>query len=435
MSPTESTDNPISAPSLPASNLNLTVHISKNELNGTINYIVNELFNEGFTIEDEVSIHTTISGLIDMQTINNQINTTIPLQVEITPGGLFKSNKFKGVISVQFATSIEIFQDQLLNKTELIDYKWISKPVVKFLGMNVPIEPIANFIIKKYKTGICESIDQSIQKNFNLNSVKIAAQKFFTKPLYSTEDSIIHVFASPLELAIGPMKMTPFDLQIPVIFYFESVIAESKPQDLFNDPTFSIRPFFDNTSSFAIQSRLPIPYIEQILREQIENQTFGNGKSTFTVHKIAMSGIDKKLTIAMDLSGGYNGKMELSFDPVYEKADQKIKLENFKLKAFGGIKIKKIIFSVIKVFAQNKLKKIVEDQINSNLQNYLTNIQKMLSGTEIIPGVFMTGQLMDYEIRDIRFYNFRMYFNITSSLIMNAEVRHIDNSKLILRKS
>ncbi len=433
--PIDTTENMISAPPLPASNLNLTIHVSRTELNATLNYLVNNLFNEGFSIEDGVSIHTSISGYIDMQAVNNQINTTIPLLVDIIPGGIFKRAKVKGIISVQFATNIEIFQDQLLNKTELVDYNWVSKPVINILGLNLPIEPIANFIVKKYKTDICQSIDESIKQNFNLNTVKVAAQKFFTKPLYSTEDSIIHVFASPLELAIGPMSMTLQELQIPVIFYFESVIAESKPQDLFNDPTFSIRPYFDNMSSFYIQSRLPLPYIEQILREQIENQKFGSGMSSITVHRINMSGNDKKLSIMMDVSGGYNGKMELSFDPIYEKEDQKIKLENFKLKTFGGIKLKKILFSIIKGFAENKLRNTVEEQINLNLENYLLNINKMLAGTEIIPGVFMSGKLLDYEIKDIRFYNYRMYFNISSKLIMNAEVRHIDTSRIILKKS
>lgn len=88
----------------------------------------------------------------------------------------------------------------------------------------------------------------------------------------------------------------------------------------------------------------------------------------------------------------------------------------------------------MKSFAENKLKRIVEDQINSNLQAYLTNIHKMLSGTEIITGVFLTGQLLNYEIKEIRFFNYRMYFDITSKLIMNAEVKHIDTTKLFFNK-
>jgi hypothetical protein len=434
MHPTENPENLANPPLLPASNLNLTVHISRSELNNTLNYLVNTLFNEGFNVDEGYQIHTAVSGLVDMQTLNNQIITTLPLEVEIAPDGFFKNNKVKGIISVQLTTQLEIFQNQLLNKTDLTSYQWITKPKINILGLNIPIEPIANIIIKKYKSSICETIDTSIRKNFDLNAIKKTAQQFFVKPLYSTPDNIIHVYASPLEMALGPMAMTPSDLRIPVIFYFESVIAESKPQDLFNDLSFSIRPFFDTSSTFMVQSRLPLPYIEQILREQIENQKYGSGLTSITVHKMGMTGIQKKLSIQLEVTGAYNGNMELSFDPIYNKDKKKIQLENFKLKTPGGGNIKNIIFSLMKGFAENKLQKIIEEQINANLDDYLTNIQKVLSGTEVSTGIFLNGQLLEYEIKDIRFFNNRMYFNIASKLIMHADVRHIDNSKLIFNK-
>jgi hypothetical protein len=429
------TNESMSAPALPVSVLNMQLSISKNELNATLNHLVNNLFSDGFTVEDGYKLQSRIAGLIDMQAVNNQIITTIPLQVDIIPGGILKHSKVKGIISVQLTTSVEIFQDRLLNKTELSSYQWINKPVMNMLGINLPIEPIANYLIKKYKSNICQSIDESIQKNFDLSKIRSAAGNFFSKPMYSTEDDIIHVYASPLQFAIGPMSMTPYDLQIPLSLSFESVISETKPQDLYNDPNFAIQPFAEDISHFNIQSRLPLPYIEQLLREQIENQTYGSGISSFTVKKIALHGQDKNLRIQLDLTGGYNGKMDLSFDPVYDKQAQKIELENFKLKTQGGIKLKKIIFSLMKGFAENKLENIVEEQINVNLTSYLNNIHQMLAGRELSPGIFMNGKLLEYDIRDIRFFNERMYFVISSTLNMNAVVRHIDTTKIILKKS
>jgi hypothetical protein len=434
MNPVEPTENTLTAPLLPQSNLNINLRVPKAELNNTLNYLVNNAYSDGFTIEDGYKIHTSLSGDIDMQALSNQIITTLPLHVDITPGGYFRNAKVSGIISVQLTTTVEIFQNQLLNKTTLTSHHWIKKPIINILGLNIPIEPVANMIVKKYKTGICQSIDQSIQKNLNLESVKNAAVSYFKNPLYSTEDNIIHVFASPLELALGPMTMTDRDLNIPLIIYFESVIAETKPDDLYNDPSFSIRPFMEDKSTFYIQSRVPLPYIEQILREQIENQQFGSGISRITVHKVAMSGLNKSLSIHLDVSGAYNGKMEMSFDPVFDKDDQEIKLENFNLKT-SGVKAKNIIFKLVKGFAENKLRKTVEDQINTNLKDYLTHIEKMLVGNEITNGVFLSGKLLDYQIRDIRFYNYRMYFNIVSTLNMNAEVKQINTSKLIFKKS
>ncbi|MBK6545826.1 MAG: DUF4403 family protein [Saprospiraceae bacterium] len=434
MHPTESSEIMNVAPLLPSSNLNLTLKVSRVELNAVINTIVTTSFAEGFTIDEGYKIQTRIFGPVDMQTLNNAILTSIPLQVEITPSGMFSQLKVKGQIEIQLSTSLDIFQDKLLNKTELVAHNWISKPVLNVMGLNIPIELIANRIIKKYKSIICENIDQAIQSNIDLNKIKRSTLSFFEKPLYSTDDGIIHVFASPLEYALGPMSMSANELIIPVMLYFESVISELRPDDLKNDPSFSIRPFFNPKSSFNIQSRIPIPYLEQLVRENVENQTFGSGISKVTVGKISMRGEAKTLQVQMALSGAFNGKMELYFDPVYDKNSKKIDLLNLKLKTIQGPKMEKIIFSLIKGIAENKLKNTIEDQINANLTDYVSNILHMLSGTEILEGVFLDGQLIEYEIKDIRFYNYRMYFTISSSVNMQAQVKKINTGKLILNK-
>ncbi|MGB3083937.1 MAG: hypothetical protein WBB21_04435, partial [Saprospiraceae bacterium] len=113
---------------------------------------------------------------------------------------------------------------------------------------------------------------------------------------------------------------------------------------------------------------------------------------------------------------------------------KKIDLLNLKLKTIQGPKMEKIIFSLIKGIAENKLKNTIEDQINANLTDYVSNILHMLSGTEILEGVFLDGQLIEYEIKDIRFYNYRMYFTISSSVNMQAQVKKINTGKLILNK-
>jgi len=99
-----------------------------------------------------------------------------------------------------------------------------------------------------------------------------------------------------------------------------------------------------------------------------------------------------------------------------------------------GPKMEKIIFSLVKGIAENKLINTIEDQINNNLVDYIENISKLLSGTEILEGVFLNGTLMNYEIKDIRFFNYRMYFTISSQLTMEAQVKTINGTKLNFNK-
>ncbi len=424
----------ISEPILPLSNLNLNVKVSRDELNETLNYLVNNLFNDGFTMEDDYKIHTRISGPVDMQALKNTIITTIPLQLEIIPGGFFGGTKINGTISLQLNTQIEIFQNQFLSKTDLSSYKWVDKPVIKVLGLNIPIEPIANYVIKRYKTNLCETIDESIQSNFNIESARNSISHFFRNPLYISDDQQIQVFANPIELALGPMSMTARELIIPVLFYFESVITQSTDIPTKSNTQFSIRPFFDTTSEFYIQAKLPMGYLEQMLKIQTEQQEFGSGMSQVRVNKINLLGFYKTMVIPMELTGSYRGKMELSFDPVYDKEDKIIKLQHFKLKIVSGPKMKKIIFSLVKGIAEQKLKNEIERQINLTVKDYETNLNQLLSGTEVQKGIFINGQVFQYEIKDLLFYKEKMYFTIHSKLTMNADIKYIDKSKLILDK-
>jgi hypothetical protein len=424
----------ITEPLLPTSNLNLIVKVSRNELNETINYLVQELFNEGFTMEDDYRIHTSISGPIDIQALKNTLITTLPLKLEIIPGGFFSGTRIHGNISLQLSTQLDIFQNQFLCKTELNSYKWITKPVIKILGLNIPIEPIANYVIKKYQTSLCESIDESIQSNFNIDSARNSINQFFSNPLYTSEDDKIHVFTNPIELALGPMRMSARELIIPVGFYFESIITDSIPKNKIANTFFSVRPFFDTISEFYIQSKISMSYMEQMIKVQTEHQEFGSGLSKVRVNKINLMGFYKTMVIPMELSGSYNGKMELSFDPVYDKNDKKIKLEKLQLKTISGPKLKKIIFSLINGIAEQKLKKEIEYQLNLTVQDYVTNLTTLLSGTEVKKGIYIHGEVYSYDIKDLLFYKEKMYFTIYSKLNMNAEVKEIDKSKLILEK-
>lgn len=427
----EQTDLIITPPTLMTSNLNLPVKISRYELNRVINKVVTNSFNDGFTFEEDYKIQTRISGPLDIQTINNALLYSIPLQIEISPKGFLSKLKAKAEIEIQLSTSIDIFQDQLLNKTELVSHRWINKPILNIVGISLPIEQISNFLLKKYKSVICTAIDETIQKNVKLDKIKNSVRKYFNKALYSTEDSIIHIFASPQEIALGPMSMTATELVIPCMIYFESVVAETRPVELENEISFSIRPFFDNNSTFDIQSRIPLPYIEQMVRESIENQQFGSGISQLTVKKIHMEGANQTMIIHLELAGAYKGKMDLFFDPVYQLESKSIVLEHLKLKPVSGLKMDKIIFSLVKGIAQNKLKQAIEEQINLSLIDYVNQVQQMIHNTEVIPGLFLEGDLTHYEIKDIKFVNFRMYFNIHSILKIGANIKTIDDQLLI----
>ncbi|MBK9107394.1 MAG: DUF4403 family protein [Saprospiraceae bacterium] len=434
MSETLPSDLTTSAPVLFGSNLNIKVKLGRQELNSVINYLVTQNFSEGLNYEDGYKIKSQLDGPLDIQASQQQIFVQLPVSVEISPSGIFSSFKVNGAIQLNFTSTFDIVDNKLVFKTELSHHQWKKKPVVNVLGVNLPIEGIGNFIIKKYKQLLCNSIDESITQNIKLDKISNSLHNYFKNPVYSYYDNEIHVFANPLDMALGPISMTSQNLEIPLIFYFESVLADSMPEEFNHKCSFSVRPHFEARSALNIQSRIPLQFIDSLIQLQIVNQTFGSGISKVKIKSAHLTGGGNYMYITLNTEGAYRGDLLLSFIPEFEPGDRKITLQDFKIKAQKGKGINKLVFAVVKGIAELKIKKSVEEQLNNTLKEFEANVHKMLEKNEIMEGMELNGYLKDYSLRKIQFHDNRLYFYLNAELEMEAIVKKIDKDKLILHK-
>lgn len=434
MSPPTTTPSASMVPVLMNSHLSLKVKISRNEINSVLNQIIQQSINEGLSSVDGFNLTSKLNGPADLQVSQQSVLAQLPLALEISPTGFFSNLNVKGEIKLHLNTSLDIFQDSLLCKTTLTHYEWTKKPKVSVIGVNLPIEMIANFIIKKYKEEILYSIDESIAQNFNLNKTKSLVLDYFKGPLYTADDQVLSVFANPSELALGPFSMSDQDLIIPILAYFESVISENYPDDFLKSIHYSIRPHTDFNSQFNIQCRVPLQYMEQMVKEQTIHQHFGSGLSKVEITHLQISAYDKTLIIQTELSGAYNGKIHLIFDPIFDTDVKKIKLNNFQIKTISGKRMSKIMLSLFRNFAEKQVRSSIEDQLNQTLKEYIEHTNSMLNNYPFAEGIKLNGHLIDYQLKGFQFYKDVMYFNIISELYMEADVKKIKTGNLIFDK-
>jgi len=327
MSPTE-IENKLSTEytRIPISSLMIPISIGSIELNRVVNEIVKYSIGEGITLEGGYKCKAFMSNDLNLQAIGNELKLTLPIDLEISPAGNFNNLKAVGELELQIVSKFDIFQNQFLSKSEITNYKWNKKPVLKVLGVPIPIEGIANQIVKKYKLELQKSIDDYIHSSVDLNKVKSKLYTYFIDPFYSTEDNIIHLYSSPSEIALGPFKIQNDSLIIPILFYLENVIAEQRPIELENNLAFSIRPYVEEGSSFSIQSRVPMNYLSLLIKEGIENQEYGSGISKIKINKIDLSGQGEQVIVNLKTSGAFNGILEMRFIPQYDPATKMISL-------------------------------------------------------------------------------------------------------------
>jgi len=428
------TEEALPKPVLTSSNFNINVTISRMEINDVLNEMIRNTFQDGFTYEDGYKISTKPNGPIDLQAIQQQLIIQLPIAIELIPSGIFNKFHATGGLKLQLVSQFEIFEQNLLVKTEIKQYQWTNKPVVQVLGLKIPIEGIANYILKKYKQTICNSIDESIMRNIRLDQLSKNLKNEFQQPVYSSDDHLIHVYANPTELAVGPMQMNGDQLQIPVIFYFESVLSDSMPGDFQGACSFSVRPHSEMQSNLNIQSRIPISYIEQRIRQQVEQQSFGSGVSKVKVNRIQLSAFGKYMTLELNTEGSFKGDLVMRFKPQFDDQDRKLILEEFSLKAKKGVSLNKILFSLFKGIAESRIKNSIEDQLNLTLKEFELNAHKMLDHYEWVNGIVVAGSLLNYSLKNIQFYDERLYFNLEAHLNLEANIQKINRDKLVFYK-
>lgn len=435
MSPTE-IENKLSTEytRIPISSLMIPISIGSIELNRVVNEIVKYSIGEGITLEGGYKCKAFMSNDLNLQAIGNELKLTLPIDLEISPTGNFSNIKAIGELELQISSKFDIFQNQFLSKSEITNYKWNKKPVLKVLGVPIPIEGIANQIVKKYKLELQKSIDDYIHTSVDLNKIKSKLYAYFIDPFYSTEDNIIHLYSSPSEIALGPFKIQNDSLIIPILFYLENVIAEQRPLELENNLGFSIRPYVEDGSSFTIQSRVPMNYLSLLIKEGIENQEFGSGISKIKINKIDLGGQGDQVIVNLKTSGAFNGLLEMRFIPQYDQATKMISLSEFTLKSIEGKRFEKTILALLKNIAESKIKKMLQTQLNDLLQENVRSITDMLNQHEIMPGMIINGQLLDYSINHFQIANERMFFNIKYALNAGLKIYSIDTKNILQKR-
>lgn len=420
-------DNEKSAqPVIPLTTINLPVYFETKDINALVNEQVRLGLKEGIAIEEGYKLIAQLDGDLSVTASDQKLNFIIPLMIEIFPKSSWTNFKAFGKMDLQLGIEFNIFQDQFLTKSSIDGVLWRATPKLSVLGVKLPVEAVANKFIEKYKNIITSSLDQFINKAVNLQNLKTKIVNGFAKPFYSSDDRIINLFASPSEIGLGPLKVEGEQIVFPLVVYMENVIASERPADLDNNLSFSIRPVAEDHINASVQGRIPMNYLEILVKENVENQSFGSGIAKINVDNISLNGEDKTIKVLMNTRGAFNGKLELSFNPVFKTEQREFKLEEFKLQALEGKKLDKALLSIVKGMAESKVKKEIENLLNELLRDYKNSISSYLDHKEVYSGMILKGQLSNWNISDIKMVNQILFFNVNTEIKAKLNILQLD---------
>jgi hypothetical protein len=415
---------------VPQSTIFIPLKIERAAVQSTAQKLLDNLFSEGLPIEGGYVCYLSTADIPDIQATGDRIRFVLPIQVDIRSGSRWAPGSAGGSIELILESNIGIAQNKMQCSTELIKHRWLVRPALKIAGVQLPIESLANQLIKRYSPRMTKEIDRLVVSALDLGRIRTDLQRFFAKPVFSTDDNQLHVFSTPLELSLGFFRTTTTHIVLPAAVIMENVLGDYRPEHKLHLFAFSKKEVSTGNSNLALQARIPLNYVQNSLRSSLQGSSFQSPTGRINLATLDLSGQSKKLQVNFTTTGAFNGSFEMRFSPEFNAQTGKLYTSDFELKLVKGKGLSKTLYQLIRQQVAITVKKSLEEELNSFLNGYLQQASHLLARRAIYPGTFLSGELKGHDINQFWIQQGKLFFNFHLQMALKAELESIDIKSL-----
>jgi hypothetical protein len=370
---------PVNNVKLSQSNLVLHYSMSNKGIQDTFDRAIVEVFRHPFEIPD-YGIKMTLSKPKPSKVAieGKQITTTLPVNILAEKSTFLANLSAKGQLEMTFTTAIDM--DSLWNfksKTILSNHKWLEQPKLAVGGISIPIETISNAIIRKTKTDLEKTIDQSILESFTIKNVMTENMEIFRDPIslgadfngwlsLKPEQILISKVKSDANYAKGKMQMklsTKFTtgqpdksakLPLPKLYWSESI---------------------PDSSSLMLTADIKMKDVNDFIKKNFDGQEFEAEGKKITINQTNLSAESNFINVSTMVSGSIDGNLIIKTKPKYDEIKNELSLEVEDV----GLKTKNVAIKAITWIAKGKIKKEMEEILKFPLNTYMSQAQNIIN--------------------------------------------------------
>ena len=387
----------------------INYRLDKSGIIDTFNNAINEIFKQSFDIPDyDVKMTLSMTKSANVEIEGSNVLIVIPVNIHVEKQTFLSKISANGNIEMSFISTIDIDSLWNLNTlTKLAYHRWIEKPKLSVMGMNIPIESISNAILNKSKSVIETSIDQSIKENFTLKAKMRENLKIFDQPIELEGPVASWLYIQPTEFRINKVVNQKFSalgkIQVKGITTFSTYKPELK-KPIQNLPRVYWSDQIPDSSVFRIVADIKTMDINQLLKANLEGKTFTDGGKSMTLSNIVTNCDYEHLRVVTDVAGTVNGTLIIIGKPKYVSKSNEFHMTDLDI----SLKTKNVIHKAAAWIAQGKIRKDLEKQLRFSINTTLTDAQNNID-----------QQMKDFNDK----YGIEMKVGIGSTDIENFELK------------
>jgi len=383
------------------------------QLNKNVSGLLYEMKNLSATGQDKFNLKVWKQSDIKLQGKGSDLWISVPLKVRFD--GKIGASAF-GVevsqsLSSDFAIRINLISSVSLNpkwkvvtKTQIKDYQWLKKPVLKIGVVNIPLEFVADVLLKSQKKYIAEELDKAIQEQVDIKTPISQAWKELQVPRLISEEYDTWFAVTANEVNMTPFSFANQKLSTTVAMRVNAKALISKtPLVTQVAPLRDLRifPKLEDKFEISLLAEVDRKYANAEARKQLVGQTYTHKRRKITVTDVYLYGSDDKLVVKLDVEGSLKGAIYLSGKLVYDEAKKALVMADMDF----AVDTKNILAKTGVWLFEGKINKKIQESmqipLNQPIEEAKTTIQKTLKNYPLGNIGVLKGNLNDLKVQEV----------------------------------
>ncbi len=384
----------------------IPILLSKTSLEKVINQQVKGvIFEDREAANDNLLITVTKADTITLTLKDTVINYRVPLHIWIEKRFALTDVSAEGEIVLDFRTTIRLNKDWALDTdTEIVEHQWVTVPKAKVLGLNLPINLIANRVLNSSREMITNAIDEQIKGSFSLKEYVLETWNLLQQPVLISEEYDSRFKFTPNGLAISPFK-TANDTIISTLFIQGFTQVSVGKGGAFFKNTALLPPQiqdFDQKKGFLMRILSDIPFLEaeKIALDSLKGNTYNFGKRVLQIEDIALWKDGNRLAVRVGVEGDFQGNLFLKGLPVFNEKKNLIEMKELDFQLDTKNILLKSANWLFNDLIINKLKENLEYPLDENLLQLKKQIQDQLAAYHLQPGIKLAGNIQELKVKE-----------------------------------
>ncbi len=341
----------------------------------------------------------------------NQLKIAVPLKVWAEKGvgalGMISYQSTVFELILNFKTIFSITPDWVIRTVTTPDgYTWITKPVLKYKYVDVPITPIVANVLDKQHAGFAKTIDEQVVKALDMKPYALMVWNLMNTPFQVSEEYDTWLSIKPTAVQMTPLTALKDRITGTIGL---NVISETKvgvkpviPPMATKPP--NLRPVKIVPDNFMVETVADISYdyATEIANKQFRGMKleFLNGKKSVTIEDIQVGRDEGKMTLTTKLSGSIKGNVIIEGAPYYDSLTQRLALKDVDFQ----LKTKNLFQRTAAWLFNGKIEHMIEKDYGVPVGDMITAANASLMETlnsSPHPGVRMKGTVTAMKPTDV----------------------------------